>query len=120
MSSREIDQSISFLQKSRRAHLRFTVSLPVTVRLNGKPLDGQVQNLSLGGMFLVFPGDTVPGDRLECELALPGVAPATIPVEVRWFVPRGAGTTACGVKFLSLPGRHLKAIVELSSDANLR
>lgn len=120
MSTREVDQSISFLQKSRRAHLRFPVKLPVTVRLAGGPRDGQVQNLSLGGMFLVFPGDVGPGDRLECELALPGVEPATIPVEVRWFVPRGAGATACGVKFLSLPDRHLKAIVELSSDANLR
>lgn len=120
MSTREVDQALSFLQKSRRAHQRFAVGLPVTVRLGDQVREGQVQNLSLGGMFLVLPGEVRLGDQLECELALPGVAPTPIPAEVRWLVPRGSGATACGVKFLALPDRHLKAIVELSSDANLR
>ncbi|PKN45504.1 MAG: hypothetical protein CVU59_08885 [Deltaproteobacteria bacterium HGW-Deltaproteobacteria-17] len=120
MSTRELDNAMSFLQKSRRAHKRFSVNLPVIVRSGGTDAAGQIHNLSLGGMFVVFPGQAVLGDQFECLLSLPGVEPSPVPVEVRWFVPRSAEATACGVKFLSMPDKMLKAIVELSSDANLR
>ncbi|MBU1244125.1 PilZ domain-containing protein [Myxococcota bacterium] len=120
MSTRELDNAISFLQKSRRAHKRFAVKLPVVVRSGGNDTAGEIHNLSLGGMFVVFPGQAGLGDQFECLLSLPGVEPSPVPVEVRWFVPRNTDATACGLKFLSMPDRMLKAIVELSSDANLR
>ncbi len=120
MSTRELDNAISFLQKSRRADNRFAVNLPVTVRAEGTCIDGRIHNLSIGGMFVVIPGQARIGDRLECVVTLPGLEPCAMPVEIRWFVPRGPDTTGVGVKFLSLPDRVLKAIVELSSDANLR
>jgi len=120
MSTRELDNAMSFLQKSRRADTRFAVNLPATVSAGGAVVAAQIHNLSIGGMFVVFPGTAGIGERFECELSLPGLSPTPVQVEVRWFVPRSAEATGCGVKFLTLPDRLLKAIVELSSDANLR
>ncbi len=120
MSSKDVDNALSFLQKSRRAHQRFAVSMPVQVIREEVRMEGQMHNLSAGGMFVVFSGQAQLGDRFHCEVSLPGLDTCQVPVEVCWFVPRGSSQYGVGLKFLHLPDRLFKAIVELANDVNLR
>ncbi len=120
MNTDNVQKTLSFLQKCRRAHVRFVVDLPVDVVREGEKSGGRMRNLSAGGMLMEIEGEASIGEKFECALHLPGLDPLLVPVEVRWFVPRAPRGTSCGVKFLSLPEKAFKAIVELSHDANLQ
>lgn len=119
-NSDNIQKTLSFLQKCRRAHVRFVAELPVSVVRDESRVPARMRNLSAGGMLVEIEGAATVGDRFGCEVQLPGMEPVILPVEVRWFVPRAPRGTACGVKFLNLPEKVFKAIVELSHDANLQ
>lgn len=119
MNSDNIEKTLSFLQKCRRAYVRFVAELPVSVIRESQAIPARMRNLSAGGMLVEIEGMATVGDQFACEMQLPGMEPVVIPVEVRWFVPRAPRGTTCGVKFLHLPEKVFKAIVELSHDANL-
>ena len=120
MSNKEIEDSLQFIKNSRRAHERFHFVTGVTVTSSRGSFQGKSNNLSLGGLFLTLPEKLEVGEIIEIRLELPGIEESIVKGEVRWSIPKSDNEVGCGLKFTGLTSSVMKAIVTLSSEAELR
>ncbi len=120
MSKKDVENSLQFLKESRRAHERFRFETAVSFPLGDKVIQGEAHNLSLGGIFISFPGTLSVGDTIALSLELPGITTATVESQVRWVIPKESGRMGCGLKFLNLSDPLMKAIVQLAANEELR
>ncbi len=119
MSDRVDDslRSIKYLGNERRGHSRFPYRIPVVLR-NGGEHEGEVHNLSYGGMFIVSEWEPDQDQELSVHLELPGLS-AWLRCQVRWVMKRGEGH-GFGVAFTHIPDEVIRAIRALEQDENLR
>lgn len=120
MTTKELEKSLDFIHKCRRSHERFPFKSGVSVISADGNIKGETVNVSLGGIYLIFPGNATPGDILDIELQIPGVTNCRVKGEVRWFLPHRENTTGCGVRFLDLNSELLNALINITSNKDLR
>jgi hypothetical protein len=82
-----------------RRPTRFDVAIDVSVRVEGRTLEGRSRNLSLGGIAIEL-GERLPiGTRARLTFRLPGNAsPIETDAEVRWSVDRDTGLQFGGLR----------------------
>lgn len=91
-----------------------TESFQISVKLEGKPVDATVSNLSVDGVRLVIAGPASEGQALELTIKpedLP--APLVIAASVVWAQPRD-GKTVVGVAFDKLEGKAREVLAKLT------
>ena len=120
MTKKEVENSLSFIRESRRAHDRFPFTSKVTVFSKHQVFKGKSFNLSIGGIFISITGKIDIGDKVQIKVTLPGVEENKIDSEVRWILPKNDNEMSCGLKFLNLNSDSLKAIISLSAHDELR
>ncbi len=98
---------------SRRSQIRVPYAAPVEIRVpTGEVVDGTIQDISMGGVFILANGKVPEGGRLELRFALPGGPIVNIGGETRWSkASESANTSAIGVSLDSLPPAE-KELVE--------
>jgi hypothetical protein len=84
--------------ENRRTQTRYDVDLAVTVVIDGKTVNTQMLNLSLGGAFIG--GQRVPmGQRVSVKFKLPGDDEAIdVGGTVRWSTEQGVGVQFDGLR----------------------
>lgn len=110
------------LSFNRRIHQRFPAQIPV--RFSSEMMDfdgtaeleGSVENVSLGGLFIRSEFLELPGTPVQLEIAPPSGAPLSLRGQVAWVArepPEGPGM---GIRLLgTLDGAALAAVTGYSS-----
>ena len=76
----------------RRVHERYECQLPVTMLVADEEVGGTVENISLGGMFVVTDRSLEYGTPVKVRFALSGLKEAAlVETTVRWRKPGGIG-----------------------------
>ncbi len=85
----------------RRQYARYRVELPLTLTVNGSPMDAKATDLGHGGMALVTPDPLEPGAIVSARFVLPGSEETIIAAgEIRWSDHHGRA----GLCFSSIAG----------------
>lgn len=92
----------------RRIHQRFDCELPATVVAGDTVFEAKATNVSLGGMFLITDGDTLPyGTECKVKVGLPTLDGQTeIHVTVRWVTSEGIGVQFGSLRAMEVWGFH--------------
>lgn len=92
----------------RRIHQRFACELPATVVTADEEFQARATNVSLGGMFLITDGKTLPyGTECKVKVALPSLdGPTEIHVTVRWVTDEGIGVQFGSLRAMEVWGFH--------------
>jgi hypothetical protein len=93
---------------NRRTSTRHTVSIPSQLTIDGKPVDGIMVNLSLGGALVETGAKHAMGQRLHIKFRIPTQEDLIdIGATVRW-----ADAKATGLQFDGLRARDVWALNE--------
>lgn len=107
-------------ETARRRYARYQLSVPfdVTVFRPGAVvrLSGRAQDMGDGGLRGVLSGTTLPGERVELTISLPGVSK---PLNMRAVV-RHECELQCGFEFLSLRQFQREQLQRVAQDSRLR
>jgi serine/threonine-protein kinase len=97
---------------SRRSQIRVPYAAPVEIRVpTGAVLDGTIQDISMGGIFILAAGKVPPEGRLDLRFALPGGPIVSVGGTTRWARGGASGeTTAIGVSLDPLPAADQELI----------
>ena len=88
---------------NRRSATRHDVSLAVTLEMDGKALETEMRNLSLGGANVALPDRLAMGTRVKLRFRVPTHdQPIEVGAQVRW-----ATDDAIGVQFDGLRAREV-------------
>ena len=97
------------MPQERRRHPRVRVDLPVAFETKaGELFDGRVNDLSVGGAFIVTENSPPVGSKLDLTIQLPGDKPLKVDGVIRWTKPDGVG-----VQFGLMGVRETYAVGEL-------
>jgi c-di-GMP-binding flagellar brake protein YcgR len=87
------------LTDNRRSATRHDVSLAVTLEMEGKTLETEMRNLSLGGANLALAQRIPMGTRLKLRFRVPTHdQPIEVGAQVRWSSEDGAGVQFDGLR----------------------
>lgn len=91
------------MPSNRRLSTRHTVEISATVEVDGESLNGTLENLSLGGAYLLVDRRLSMGARVELAFRIPThEEPIVTGASVRW-----SSETAAGLQFDGLRAREV-------------
>lgn len=103
----------AFIEKRRSLRIPLFI-LEVKWRQYNKVFIGQMQNISIGGLFMSTEHSVQSGERFPIEFVLPdNKTKVSCTGEVTWtrlYASEGAGSEGIGIRFLDLDDRKMKAI----------
>ena len=80
-------------------------------RVNGTALDGQIENISIGGMLIVADELLLDGEKVWAGFTLPGSKERiTVEGQCRWT--KGTYRGAIGLAFIDLPAKAGELIIQ--------
>ncbi|CAN5452841.1 hypothetical protein BH09MYX1_BH09MYX1_57510 [soil metagenome] len=106
---------------SRRAQIRVPYAAPVEIRVpTGEVIDGTIQDISMGGLFILASRRVVEGSTLELRFALPFGPIVTASGKTKWTRESGSGEScAIGVALDKLPAPEQEALEDFVKLAEL-
>jgi hypothetical protein len=100
--------------QEKRVHDRKDVVLPLQVEVDGRILEGETTNISVGGVRVMLSEDLPFGTKVKVHVVLPTLGEETVlDAEVRWGQKDPSGWFALGLQFQRVRARETWAINQL-------